>query len=211
MKRRKIDEESGDSTQEALDMIDEGMWRALNDSCLNLGAIGPAGIPKLAFRGCAKGMFPERNGHNTFYYRFAGLVEPHIVQWIDDLVKKLIDKNLLSNIYDVEMPKTNKCGKCNCKFSRKNGVILRHPVVLQCGCHDWRLVTSCLRCRLVQWLLEGSFQTKLYGLDTLALPTHPHPGYSTCSACHKPWSIRNIRIARHEPRTPHGGVEARIF
>jgi hypothetical protein len=188
MKRQKLDDDS--STQEVLDRIDAGTWGRIGDVCLNLGVIGPAGIPKVEFRRCAKDMFPMKNGHNTFYYKFKDLVNEDVSKWVDEIVLKL------STQLKVEpegiMPKSNKCGKCNCKFHGVDGRILRIPVLLRCGCKEWKTVTSCLKCKVIQWLFEGSLQSKLYGVETLNTAPQTHPGHSVCFSCDKNYTLRNL-------------------
>lgn len=125
--------------------------------------------------------FPERNAHNTPYYKCKKVFDADSYAWIEETTQKL-DASMPVLISDREViyPKTRQCNKCRRAFVGVKGDIKMPVCVVECGCTKAPITSFlCTRCRLVQWLLQNKQD----------LTMENHPGFVLCTQCDMPVTL----------------------
>ena len=110
--------------------------------------------------------FPEKNNHNTPYYKVNKVFPESLVTWVVDRASNF-EQTLpfFQNDTGIEIipTKSNRCSRCNRNFNEN-----RSACIIVCACFSKKKtvkIQCCIRCALVQWLLQGCCETN-HGSDS---------------------------------------------
>ena len=170
------------------------------------GDAGKTCLPCPAINWCAdvQNIYPEKNGHNTPYYKPV-VLNGDVCTWLDATVERLERSmpDVDTRTTTLRYPEKKRCVKCNRAFFSNKGEPLRPACVVECGCtnEDGPIsVQMCTRCKVLQWLFIGSIPQKRERQHSVKM-AHPlykqhfeqHPGYTHCPGCQTLVTLANFR------------------
>lgn len=144
--------------------------------------------------------FPDRNGHNKFYYGFETLFTPAVRAFIEEravFISKTV-KEMDKEKIRVTFPDSRKCVNCGKAFFGKQGRLRWAAIVMPCSGAKMVKADRCVQCKVIQWLMEGAIRGKLREKPQLPpVDRWNHPGYAPCSHCYKldcrnNWTLADI-------------------
>ena len=132
----------------------------------------------------AKRFFTERNNHNTHYYSTKVIFEESFREALVDIIQHV--PLYEGEVSSLTFPESGRCSKCNCLFRTRYACVTL--------CDDKQIVTTCLDCAILRWLIDGSTATRKKARSPIYLNEWTqHRGFSQCPACRVPLALCDFR------------------